>query len=300
MHARDQVEADLQRVWQATVPPATTIAERVVKKCLADCGHDPTWIKEHFSTLVENVQLAAQQQYLEAQQEAVRVAFSDVLLPLAGPEAAPADIVRVVGDNFYALESFFVGLNQGRRPHAKAFELLVCKLIALHYAHAAQAVIHGQPDFILPSVEHFRRNPGESIIFSVKKTLRDRWRQMLTDQTKPLAFFFATTDEEITQHDLAEMLSSQVWVVVPESVKTGRSDYGAAHNVISFEYFFKVYLDPAVERWRTAGIIHAPQNKPREVSPAAMPDLAPPGFGPTTRASGLRRTLNLLQASLFD
>ncbi len=300
MHARDQVEADLQRVWQTAVPPAAAIAERVVKKCLSDCGNDATWIKEHFSTLIENVQVAAQQQYFEAQQEAVRSAFAKVLLPLAGPHASPADIVQVMGDNFYALETFFAGLNQARRPHAKAFELLVCKLIALHYSHIAQTVIHGQPDFILPSIEHFRRSPSDSLIFSVKKTVRDRWRQMLTDSSKPLAYFVATTDEEITQHDLAEMLSAQVWVVVPEAVKNARGDYEAAHNVISFEYFFKVYLDPAIERWRTAGIFQPPATTPREHSSNIVADMLPPGFGPSTRATGLRRTLNLAQTSLFD
>lgn len=300
MEPRQQVEADLQRVWQATMPTATAIAERVVKKCLSDCGHDPTWIKEHFSTLAENVQIAAQQQFLEAQQAAVRVAFAEVLLPLAGNQASPADIVQVVGDHFYALESFFVGRNQGRRPHGKAFELLVCKLIALSYAGAAQAVIHGQPDFIMPSIEHFRRSPNDALIFSVKKTVRDRWRQMLTDGTRPRGLFVATMDEEITHRDLAEMLATQVWVVVPERVKAARNDYQSAPNVIPFEYFFERYLDPAVERWRAAGIVCRPVAKPRDLPPDARSDRLPPGFGPSLRASGLRRTLNLMQASLFD
>ena len=34
MEPRQQVEADLQRVWQATMPTATAIAERVVKQGL--------------------------------------------------------------------------------------------------------------------------------------------------------------------------------------------------------------------------------------------------------------------------
>jgi hypothetical protein len=297
MQARHQVEAGLQRVWQATMPTAAAIAERVVKKCLADCGHDPAWIRDHFSTLTENVQVAAQQQFLEAQQEAVRTAFAEVVLPLAGEHASPADIVQVVGDNFYALESFFVGLAQGRRPHAKAFELLVCKMIALTYPGAAQAIFPGQPDFIFPSIGHFRREPNDALVFSVKKTVRDRWRQMLTDSSKPLGLFIATLDEEITQRELAEMLSAQVWVVVPERVKAARGDYKSTPNVISFEYFLKVFLDPAVERWRAAGIVCVPLRKPSE---SAAADLLPPGFNPSVRASGLRRTLNLLQASLFD
>ncbi|HZL68556.1 MAG TPA: type II restriction endonuclease [Candidatus Limnocylindrales bacterium] len=108
---------------------------------------------------------------------------SEVFLPLLPSGSTPGDLVRVLGENFYALDRFFLGLTQGRRPRAgAAFELVIRRLfVALNYPFTSQAVINGQPDFILPSVEHFRKNAMDAIIFTVKRTLRERWRQIVTE-----------------------------------------------------------------------------------------------------------------------
>jgi hypothetical protein len=51
------------------------------------------------------------------------------------------------------------------------------------------------------------------------------------------------------------MLESRIYVVVPTRIKTIRPDYEDAVNVITFEHFFQFYLDPAMERWRAAGVV---------------------------------------------
>ncbi len=130
--------------------------------------------------------------------------------------------------------------------------------VRLRYPFSAQPIINGQPDFILPSIEHFRRNPPDAIIFTIKRTLRERWRQIVTEGTRGLGFFLATIDEQIATRDLQAMLESRIHIVVPTRIKALRPDYEAAVNVISFEHFFQFYLDPAMERWRAAGIIPRP------------------------------------------
>jgi hypothetical protein len=300
MEPRYRIETELQRVWDANVPAAAVIAQHVVTEALSRCGNDPQWCKEHFSELTEQVQAAGQQFYLEAQQQAVRAAFREVLLPLAGDHADSGDIAQVLGDHVQHLERFFVGLNQARRPHAKIFELLVCKLIALNYAYTAQTVIPGQPDFILPSIEHFRRTPADTLVFSVKKTVRDRWRQMLTETAKPRGIYIATLDDEISHHDLAAMVPAHVWIVVPARIKSARQHYVAAPNVMSFESFCHLHLDPAVERWHAAGVYGPSVPKVSAPRPESKPDRMPPGFGPSVRSSGLRRTLDLAQGLLFE
>jgi EcoRII C terminal len=302
----EKIETDLHRAFQERIPKAVAIAERAVHESIAGHEQDAEWIKANFSTLIEAVHAAACDEYQEAQQEAARAAFCSVLLPLAGENATPADVVRVLGDNFYVLDRFFVGLTHARRPHAaKAFELLICKFLAVHYAGAAQPLLPGQPDFILPSVDQLRRNPADTIIFSIKKTVRDRWRHMIPEGTRPLGFFLATTDEEITPTDLSEMKAANVHVVVPARVKLVRTDYESAPNVLTFEKFFAFHLDPAVERWLAAGVLRPsqPNANPEGVfADASQPELLPPGFGaPRTNGGGLRhRTVNLLQSRLFD
>jgi hypothetical protein len=126
-----------------------------------------------------------------------------------------------------------------------------------HRSFTAQPIIDGnsQPDFVLPSIEYFRRNPPDAIIFTVKKTLRERWRQIVTEGTWGLGFFLATIDEKIADRDLEAMLESRIHIVVPTLIKTLRADYEAAVNVITFEHFFQYYLDPAMHRWRAAGVV---------------------------------------------
>ena len=194
---------------------------------------------------------------MAAEQVAGSQALADVFLPVIGENATAKEMVGVLGQYFYALDRFFLGLTQGRRPRAgKAFELLIKELfVRLRYPFTPQPIINGQPDFILPSIEHFRRNAPDAIIFTIKRTLRERWRQIVTEGTRGLGFFLATIDEGIAVRDLEAMLQSRIYVVVPTRIKTIRPDYEAAVNVITFEHFFKFYLDPAMERWGAAGVI---------------------------------------------
>jgi hypothetical protein len=77
----------------------------------------------------------------------------------------------------------------------------------------------------------------------------------VTEGTRGLGFFLATIDEKIAVRDLEAMLESRIYVVVPTRIKTIRPDYEDAVNVITFEHFFQFYLDPAMERWRAAGVV---------------------------------------------
>jgi len=51
------------------------------------------------------------------------------------------------------------------------------------------------------------------------------------------------------------MLASRIYLVVPSRIKALRKDYTDAPNVITFENFFAYHLDPALVRWKAAGVI---------------------------------------------
>lgn len=249
----------LKTAFHRAIPSGNQIAATAVHNALANHAGDEAWIRQNFSNLVEHVQIDAYQEYLAAEQSAGSKALSDVLLPIIGEHATAKQSVDAMGQYFYALDRFFLGLTQGRRPRAgKAFELLIRELfVRLRYPFSAQPIIGGnsQPDFVLPSIEYFRRNPPDAIIFTVKRTLRERWRQIVTEGTRGLGFFLATIDEKIADRDLEAMLESRIHIVVPTRIKTLRPDYEAAVNVITFEHFFQYYLDPAMQRWRAAGVV---------------------------------------------
>jgi len=253
----EDVHDQLRKAFQREIPSGNQIAATAVNKALRGRDVDNDWIRQNFSNLVEHVQIDAYSEYLAAEQIAGSRALARVFLPLIGEHATAAQTVEMLGRYFYALDRFFLGLTQGRRPRAgKAFELLIRELfIRLRYPFTSQPIINGQPDFILPSVEHFHRNAPDAIIFTIKRTLRERWRQIVTEGTRGLGFFLATIDEGIAARDLEAMLQSRIYVVVPTRIKTLRPDYEAAVNVITFEHFFQFYLDSAMQRWRAAGVV---------------------------------------------
>jgi hypothetical protein len=105
----------------------------------------------------------------------------------------------------------------------------------------------------MPSYEHYLRNPIDCIIFTAKRTLRERWRQIVTEGTRGYGFFLATIDEKVSSTQLAEMHHNKIYLVCPENIKIAK--YNNILNVLSYKQFFMDYLDPSMERWRRNGII---------------------------------------------
>jgi hypothetical protein len=124
---------------------------------------------------------------------------------------------------------------------------------SLSYPFDEQIVINGKPDFLMPSAAHYRVNPMDCVIFTSKRTLRERWRQIVTEGTRGLGFYLATIDDAVTSVQLQEMLRHRIYIVCPERLKN--KQYLEAVNVISFRQFFEDHLDPTMTRWRKNGVI---------------------------------------------
>ena len=95
----------------------------------------------------------------------------------------------------------------------------------------------------------------DCIIFTAKRTLRERWRQIVIEGTRGLGFYLATIVEKVSTIQLDEMKNHRIYLVMPESIKSNNTKYNAQANVITFEEFFQYHLDPAVKRWRARKII---------------------------------------------
>ena len=245
----------LKTAFKDSMPSGREIAGRVVAGMIA--GHDPKWIKQNFGRLVEQVQHDVYRRYLKAERAAGMAAIRAVFTPLTTDTESPPHVVDIVAGQFHALDRFFLSVTQGRKQRAGgAFEYLIRELfVHLRYPFTAQAIINGQLDFVLPSEHYFHANPMDCIIFTVKRTLRERWRQIISEGTRGLGFFLATIDEKIAARDLPAMLESRIHIVVPARIKNCRDEYKAAANVITFEQFFSRHLDPAMKRWRASGVI---------------------------------------------
>jgi len=243
------------RHFKKNLPSGKQICTEALEKQLAKNKDNATWVKSHFSKLIESTQISAYEIYQAKERYAASLAMREVFDKLLPDEPCKEDFFKLLENNFWVLDRFFLSLTQGRRPRAgKAFEHIIKVLFGiLGYPYTPQPVINGQPDFLLPSVEHFKKNAMDCIIFTVKRTLRERWRQIVTEGTRGYLFYLATIDEEIASRVLGEIRNHRIYLVVPERIRS--ETYSDQPNVISFETFFESHLDPAMKRWRKNKII---------------------------------------------
>jgi EcoRII C terminal len=228
---------------RARIPGVGDLVARALAEVLGRRGDDPARIKDEFSSYFEEIE--------HRQFELYKVAEHEAWDELVG---AGGHVLRGRFDEVYQLIN---SIAQSRRSRAgSAFEDVIKALFRrLGYPCDEQAVVNGKPDFILPSAEHYRRHAQDTIIFTCKRTLRERWRQIATEGTRGLGHFLGTIDGSIGPRLLEEMRTNRIYLVVPKDVKDATAAYREAPNVISFEDFFEDHVDPAMRRWRKAGVI---------------------------------------------
>ena len=178
--------------------------EDVVKMAVADALESgrlaPTAVKSEFSSLVDEIESKAFSIYLATQREAWAKAIQDYIPRVMSDSPTRADVIKTLSEHFDEFDRFFLSLAQSRKARAgQTFQTIIKTLFRqLDYPFSEQPVIDGKPDFILPSEEHFRKNPVDCIIFTVKRTVRERWRQIVTEGTRGLGFYLASIDRNVS------------------------------------------------------------------------------------------------------
>jgi len=244
-------------IFKKTILSPVEVAEKAISQKLVPPNNTNEFIKSAFSELVEQLQIDAYNIYLKEQRRSGTASIEKYIKDRLDPESKSDDVIEFVSSMFEEMDSFFLSLTQSRRTRAgTAFEVILKTLFRkLEYPFEEQQVINGKPDFLMPSKEYFDINPIDCIIFTAKRTLRERWRQIVTEGTRGLGFFLATIDEKVSSTQINEMLSHRIYLVVPERIKQEVKVYKEAPNVISFEFFFTHHLDPAMNRWKDAGCL---------------------------------------------
>jgi len=237
--------------------PQKVIVEEARNNITKKYGYSTEEIKNNFDNLLEETEKEAYRLYLKYEKEYGRKVFSLLVddLKKRGRIKNIEDVGEAIGDSFNLLDRFFLSISQSRRTRAgKAFEKIHNTLFkALDYPFDEQVVINGKPDFLMPSANHYKINPMDCIIFTAKRTLRERWRQIVTEGTRGLGFYLATIDKKVSSNQLAEMLIHRIYLVCPANIK--KEFYNDKVNVLNFTQVFKDHLDPKVKSWKRNKII---------------------------------------------
>ena len=249
----DEVSKQLYQDARTHIPPASALAEDAMKSVLGDRVNDKEYIKKSFSALVSEIQVRAYRLYQEHEARASGQAFRSVIRPLLAAQASADDLLEFLEQRFPILDRFFLSLTQSRRQRAgKTFEIVVTTLFqVLEYPHTSQPNLgDSTPDYVLPSIEWYSKYATDCIILTCKRTLRERWRQVVTEGVTG-KFYLATIDDGLSTAELGRMRDRRVVVVVPAELK--QREYEGDLNVISFETFFEQHLDAELIRWRANG-----------------------------------------------
>jgi hypothetical protein len=204
----DQHAKSIFAIARKDIPSSSEIANAAIATVLGANVSNKDYIKGHFSALVTDVQVEAYRAYQAAEGLACGKAIEDYFRTLLPVEPSATDVFQLMRERFLILDRFFLSLTQSRRTRAgAAFEIVVTTLFTvLEYPHTAQPEIAGsRPDYILPSIEHYHNFATDCIVFTCKRTLRERWRQVITEGMTGQAFFLATIDENLSTPELKRM-----------------------------------------------------------------------------------------------
>ena len=248
-----QLWKDLKRN-QPEIPQHSEIINEVLASILT--GLDASEIKDRFNEIFTTTLSKVYKMYQEYERNAGKVALVRTVAERL-PTGSAMDLAVYLGDRFNGIDEYCLSLGQGRKSRAGAtIEDVVEKLfVQLGYEFDTQPLVNGKPDFIFPSKAQYEENANQTIVFTTKRTARERWRQIITEGARGAQLFLGTIDPDITSHQLSEMNDHRVWVVVPQDMKNKIPDYKNAPNVIPYREFFDDWLDPAMERWKRRGII---------------------------------------------
>ncbi|MCQ3949066.1 MAG: hypothetical protein DPW14_04480 [Planctomycetes bacterium] len=237
------------------IPKSSDITLGVLARTLRGKAASPTWIKAHISELVAGVQIAAYKDFKKHQLRAAPIAIADAVVEGLARRVSREDVRKAIKRAFPELNAFFLSLTQSRRSRAgDSFQVVMNELLRrLGYPFTPKPQLDGNPDLVLPSKAHYERSPMDCVVLTLKTTLRERWRQVVTEGAKGTHFYLATIDEKLSAKELGEMSAKKVFVVVPQSAKEGR--YSAHDNVLSFEDFIEDHLDHRMKLWKKQGCI---------------------------------------------
>lgn len=133
----------------------------------------------------------------------------------------------VLTKKYKSMEDFLNTANsilQSRKSRAgksieNYFEMILKEMKIEHIMRSSD--IDGKPDVLIPSVQAYNdiNYPKDKIfVVGIKRTCKDRWRQVLNEATKISKKYIFTIQPSISKNQLEEMQKANVSLIVPESL----------------------------------------------------------------------------------
>lgn len=153
--------------------------------------------------------------------------------------------------NYIKLREFFKSIFQSRVERAGgSFERHVSYLLELlGYPFDKKSILNGKVDYLIPSENAFRKNRTACVVISIKRTLRERWRQVIGElaSTNAGKIYMLTADKDISYLKVEEMRNHNVNLVIWDEYK--KEKFQEYYNVLGFTQFVNVDLPSSRKMW---------------------------------------------------
>ena len=163
-------------------------------------------------------------------------------------EAFTGAVQALIEQWYYHFRQLFLSVSQSRKTRGGTdFELQLGELLRLaDFPFEAQHRRY-RVDFMLPSYEHYEKDRSQCVLLSAKRTLRERWQQVVDELHKMNCpnVFLATTDEKISTSKVRDIAERNIKLVVFDGVKA--TLFPNEGWVVSYSYM----ANTALPQWQT-------------------------------------------------
>jgi hypothetical protein len=170
---------------------------------------------------------------------------------LAQVTFSPSDFAYKTLRMFYPdLWSIFLSRSQSRKARGGSdFEYQVRYLLEL-----ADIPFEPQPkkyhiDLLIPNSQAFQRNRTRTLILSIKRTLRERWREVVEElyNTRSPNVYLLTADELISTNQVNELKKYNIHLVVWDEVKSRK--FSNEPIVLGYSQLMRREIKTFMEFW---------------------------------------------------
>jgi len=237
---------DFQKeLWSSLMPSGTELAKKAQEKLTIDKSELPQRFNSYLRKLID-LEFEIYKNYeRDSATEIIQKAEKKGLL--TSKEA----LVENFKQNYSQFWGLFLSISQSRKTRAGgSFERHVKYLFQLlDYPFERQQDLDGVVDYLIPSLAAFKKNRTACVVLSAKRTLRERWRQVIGElaSTNAGKIYILTADEDISHSKVAEIATHNINLVVWDEYK--KKKFADNYNVIGFTDLVNVHLPASKNLW---------------------------------------------------
>ncbi len=207
-----------------TIPDVDTIVDVAIERLRKTKVLTPEKVESNFSAALATLEKTAHKVYQEYEDKALEKLKEHCLEKLG----SKATIKQALDYAFPLVKEFEFRAGQARKTRGghtfeKAVPLLLQKMLIRCEKPTGEDAksTFRQIDLIAPSVQVAKEKPEQAIYISAKRTLRERWKQVVDEKMLVYVYLVTnTTDKkDLTESKCKSIISHNIILYVPDEMK---------------------------------------------------------------------------------